>query len=404
MTADPPPGASLPRPLDVPLLDVPLLDGPVRLAGLAEVEPTPDGLVLHRLPAASRAQLPDDFVTMCEEQPAGVRLLVRTSATVLELDVRATRTRFTGRPVADAGRYEAVVDGAVVASGTAEAHGVVELDPVTGLGSRRPGPVATVRLGPLPTGEKDVEVWLPYGEITVLVALRADAPVAAASEQTHPRWVHHGSSISHGASATAPTGTWPVVAAREAGLDLVNLGLSGNALLDPFTARAIRDQPADVITLKLGINVANHDGFRRRTFAPAVDGFLDTVREGHPDTPVVVISPILCPMVEDRPGPTSIDPDSPGDAPSFRTAGRPEEVAEGKLSLAAMREILAAVVARRRAAGDEALTYLDGRELFGEAEWNRMPMPDLLHPDDAGHRHMGERFAALLPGLAGLRR
>ena len=38
-------------------------------------------------------------------------------------------------------------------------------------------------------------------------------------------------------------------------------------------------------------------------------------------------------------------------------------------------------------------------ELYGEAEWESHPMPDLLHPDAAGQRHIGERFAALLPGL-----
>src|SRR5690606_19609543 len=141
------------------------------------------------------------------------------------------------------------------------------------------------------------------------VALRADAPVTpSAGEQGAARWVHHGSSISHGGNADSPTGTWVAVAARQAGLDLMNLGFSGNAVLDPYVARTIRDQPADLISLKLGINVVNHDSMRRRAFAPAVEGFLDTIRDGHPTTPLVLISPILCPMVEDRPGPTEIDP------------------------------------------------------------------------------------------------
>jgi hypothetical protein len=190
-----------------------------------------------------------------------------------------------------------------------------------------------------------------------------------------------------------------VVAAQRAGLDLVNLGFSGNAVLDPFTAQAIRDQAADLITLKIGINVVNHDCMRLRAFRPAVEGFLDIVRDGHPATPLVVISPILCPMVEDCPGPTEIDPSSPDDAPVFHTLGRPEELAHDKLSLRLIRRVLREVVDRRRAAGDTALTYLDGLELYGETEWESLPMPDLLHPDDAGQRHIGDRFAALLPGL-----
>ena len=59
------------------------------------------------------------------------------------------------------------------------------------------------------------------------------------------------------------------------------------------------------------------------------------------------------------------------------------------------------MVDRRCAAGDTALTYLDGLELYGEADWASLPMPDLLHPDQAGHRQIGERFANLLPGLLG---
>ena len=50
---------------------------------------------------------------------------------------------------------------------------------------------------------------------------------------------------------------------------------------------------------------------RRRAFTPAVHGFLDTIREGHPDTPLLVVSPILCPIHEDTPGPTMLGPRRP---------------------------------------------------------------------------------------------
>ena len=115
--------------------------------------------------------------------------------------------------------------------------------------------------------------------------------------------------------ATHPTGTWPVVAARLAGLDLVNLGLGGSALLDPFVARTIRDTPADLISVKLGINLVNQDLMRRRVLGPAVHGWLDTIRDGHPDTPIRLVSPIFCGIHESVPGPTAPDMAAAGRGP-----------------------------------------------------------------------------------------
>ena len=120
-------------------------------------------------------------------------------------------------------------------------------------------------------------------------------------------WLHHGSSISHGSDAASPTTTWPALAASLGGVELINLGLGGSALLDPFTARALRDTPADLISVKIGINLVNADLMRLRAFTPAVHGFLDTIREGHPTTPLLVVSPILCPIHEDTPGPSAPD-------------------------------------------------------------------------------------------------
>ncbi len=78
---------------------------------------------------------------------------------------------------------------------------------------------------------------------------------------------------------------WPGVAARIGGVELHNLGLGGSALVDPFTAQVMRGTPADLISVKLGINMVNLDGMRLRTFVPAVHGFLDTIREGHAEIP-----------------------------------------------------------------------------------------------------------------------
>ena len=80
-------------------------------------------------------------------------------------------------------------------------------------------------------------------------------------------------------------------------------------MLDQFVARTMRDLPSDLISIKVGINVVNGDTLRQRTFGPALHGFLDTIREGQPDTPILLVSPIFCPSAEDKPGPTVMGPD-----------------------------------------------------------------------------------------------
>ncbi len=249
---------------------------------------------------------------------------------------------------------------------------------------------------------KQCELWLPTSAQVALRKLRFNAlatiePANAAKKQR--RWVHHGSSISHCAEAASPYLSWPAIAAARGNLDLLNLGLGGNCQLDQFVARTIRDEPADLISLKLGINIINMDSMRERTFTPAVHGFLDTIREGKPDTPILIVSPIFCPSAETKPGPTLPDADG-----KFVTFPRPAEISAGALTLTWVRKILAKVVAQRQAAGDKNLHYLDGLQLFGPEDAS--DLPDDLHPNAEGYIRMGERFAqlAFAPGspLAGI--
>jgi hypothetical protein len=372
------------------MITIPITADLVR--GAVELESTGRGLVPHRLPARARAQNTDPRLAMAEAQPAGVRLRFRSSAGVVELETRPTKVVYAGAPPRPDGVYDLLVDGELVAQASAGGGSTLTVDPRTGAGTHRDGPTGTVRFDGLGTHPKDVEIWLPHNEITELVALRTDAPVAAVPERRRV-WLHHGSSISHGSNAASPATTWPALAATAAGVELVNLGFSGNALLDPFTARALRDTPADLISVKLGINVVNADLMRLRAFGPAVHGFLDTIREGHPSVPLLVVSPLYCPIHEQTPGPGDFDHEALalGEV-RFRATGDPAERAAGKLTLEVIREELARIVAQRQAE-DANLHYLDGRELYGEADFAEFPLPDALHPCPAAHRRIGERFA-----------
>lgn len=363
------------------------------LRGALDLEHTEHGVLPHRLPAWARAQNNDGQLAMAEAQPSGVRLVFRTRATAVELDTLPTKRSYVGAPPRPDGLYDLLVDGRLTGQGSVSGGNTLTIDMTTGSATTEPGPVGTVRFTELPGGDKDVEIWLPHNETTELVALRTDAPVEPAPDRGRNVWLHHGSSISHGSDAASPTTTWPALAASLGGVELINLGLGGSALLDPFTARALRDTPADLISIKIGINLVNADLMRLRALGPAVHGFLDTIREGHPTTPLLVVSPILCPIHEDTPGPSAPDFTalSAGQL-SFRAMGDPAERAGGKLTLGVIRDELARIV-EQRAADDPHLHYLDGRELYGEADSAELPLPDQLHPDAATHRRVGERFA-----------
>ncbi|MER6144609.1 GDSL-type esterase/lipase family protein [Streptomyces sparsogenes] len=369
------------------------------LRGFLDVEETAHGLLPHRLPARARRQIPDDQLAVAEAQPSGVRLAFRTRATTIELDTLPTKRVYRGFPAPPDGVYDLVVDGRLTAQATVAGGNVRTItDMFTQSSELSEGPAGTARFTDLPAGDKGVEIWLPHTEITELIALRTDAPVESAPNSGRRVWLHHGSSISHGSNAAHPTAVWPALAAAQGGVELVNMGFGGGALLDPFTARAMRDTPADLISVKVGINVVNADVMRLRAFGPAVHGFLDTIRDGHPTTPLLVVSPILCPVQEDTPGP--LVPDFDGGTLRFKATGDPAERAAGRLTLNVIRDELARIV-ERRAADDPNLHYLDGRELYGERDHAEFPLPDGIHPDQAGHRRIGENFGRLAFGDGG---
>lgn len=362
------------------------------LRGALDVERTAYGLLPHRLPARARRQIPDEQLAVAEAQPSGVRLVFRTRATTIELDTLPTKRAYRGLPTPADGVYDLLVDGRLAAQATVPGGRVRTIDMATQSVELREGPPGSARFTDLPARDKDVEIWLPHNEITELIALRTDAPVEPAPDNGRRVWLHHGSSISHGSNAVHPTAIWPVLAAAQGAVELVNMGFSGGALLDPFTARAIRDTPADLISVKIGINIVNTDAMRLRAFAPAAHGFLDTIREGHPSTPLLVASSILCPVQEDTPGP--LVPDFDGETLRFKATGDPAERAAGRLTLGVIRDELARIV-RQRAADDPNLHYLDGRDLYGDKDYAELPLPDEVHPDPAGHRRIAENFARL---------
>jgi hypothetical protein len=374
-----------------PLAATPITADLVR--GALELEQTERGLLPHRLPAWAREQVPDPQLLMAESQPSGVRLVFRTAATTIELDTLPTKRVYVGAPPRPDGVYDLVVDGQLLDQGSVPEGRALVIDMTNGTFEDRPGEPGTLRFGGLSAEPKDVEIWLPHSETTELVELRIDAPVAPLPDRGRRVWLHHGSSISAGSEASSPTTTWPARAAALGGVELVSLGFGGSALLDPFVARTMRDAPADLVSIKMGINLVNADVMRKRAFTAGMHGFLDTVRDGHPDTPLLVVSPIWCGVHETTPGPLMPDLSGMKDGRlRFKATGDPAEVPFGRLTLEVIRAELARIV-EQRARTDPHLHYLDGLTLYGEADAAELPLPDDLHPDAATHLLIGERFA-----------
>lgn len=354
-----------------------------------------------RIPVAAWPHFPPagENLRAVSMQASGVRIALVTAATRVELDVVCTRFQvqdFLGARNA----FVAEIDGKPHAHVESPVNGILHV-PLSADAQRTEefSPSSVVVFDDLPEGEKTVTVWLPQGMIVDLLDVRANRPIEAPEPSTRPVWVHHGSSISHGVETPLPTGTWPVVAARTADLDVINLGFGGQCMLDPFVADAIAATPADVISLKVGVNIVGARSMDQRTFAPALHGFLDRVRRGHPQTPIVVASSILWPDSDERPGPSDVE--FLDDGIRCFTAGDPADIAKGALTLAESRRHIAGVV-RTRATAGEAIHYLDGLALYGPDDVARFPLPDGLHPDEALYREMGARFAALAFGPDGL--
>jgi hypothetical protein len=292
-----------------------------------------------RLPHKDLALFPPQPLQDCAAMPSGVRLRFATDAETLD---------FQTEPMPGAGNLDLYAGDALLSTVAFEA-----------------GETAT-QFDRLPRGMKTLELWLNPSTPFLLRAVRLPAGARLErSQDRRPRWITYGSSITHCVWSGSPSLTWPGVVARAKDLNLLSLGFNGECHADPMIARLIRDLPADFVSLKIGINIHGSGSLNVRSFLPAVIGTIVTVREGHPDIPLIVCSPIWSP-------------------PREATAGG------AGMSLQTMRQEVAKAVEILREKGDKSLHYVDGLRLFGpEYAAN---LPDLVHPDAEGYRILGRNF------------
>ena len=314
--------------------------------GAISFQHTDQWIMPWRIPYDDRALFPPSALRERASMPAGVRLAFQSDTQMVAGHVE-TKVEPTVDPIGEPGRIDLYCDG--------QFHGSLEL-----------AEQETFKFQGLPPGEKLIELWLPqYGQFRLRGLELTSGSALAPYEDPRPRWVTYGSSITHCRAAESPSQTWPAITARKHGLNLTCLGYGGNCHLEPMVARLIRDLPADFLSMKVGINIYGSGSLNARTFIPAIIGFVQIIREKHPDTPFAVISPIFSPPRESTPN-----------AVGF--------------TLAAMREEVAEAVQIMKGRGDRNIHYIDGLTLFG-ADLAGL-LPDELHPNAEGYRIMGQNF------------
>ncbi|MEW6355241.1 MAG: SGNH/GDSL hydrolase family protein [Planctomycetota bacterium] len=318
---------------------VPAQDERLTWDGAVSLETTKDWVRPWRIPHGDKELFPPAALIERAGMPAGVRLRFATDSTALRLNAT---------PMPAAGKLDVVCNG-----------DLVETIPFA------QGATA-ISAGTLPKGRKEIELWLP---MTVPVQLASVEISAGASlekiEDTRPKWITYGSSITHCGGAESPAYTWPGIVARECRLNLTCLGFGGNCHLEPNLARLIRDLPADYISLKVGINIMGGASLGPRTFLSAVIGFVLIVREGHPDAPLILCSPILSKPREEKDNPAG-------------------------LNLTKMRRYIREAVEIFKARGDKNIHYVDGLTLLGPDHAHLQP--DDCHPNAEGYKLLGRNF------------
>jgi len=296
-------------------------------------------------PGPAGLQLPGDTRSMAEI-PAGVRFAFLGQPDALEVDYH-TRTTDLGYRGEGAGtefvlfRGDQRVDSAAARLGEGTAR---------------------LRVG---EGEEVATLYLPEGMRPTVRALRGEGgeirPVPV-----QKRWLCYGDSIVEGWCASEPAGAWPHIVGRRHDLDVVNLGYAGAARGELQSAQELASLSGDVITIAHGTNCWTRTPHSADLFRAGLHAFFDLVRSGHPETPIVAVSPILRADAERRPNVLGA-------------------------TLADLRAVFEEAVALRREKGDRQIQLVPGRELVSQTQ-----LPDGIHPDDEGHRRMADAIGPIV--------
>lgn len=137
----------------------------------------------------------------------------------------------------------------------------------------------------MPAGTKKCMLYLPaWCEVTDL-QLGVDEGTSITPIESPYRYkvLTHGSSVTHGASASRPGMTYTARMSRYSGFDFVNFGFSGECKLQPEFAKIIAETEADAYMFDAFSNPTPKE-IRER-----LEPFIKTITEAHPDKPFIFL-------------------------------------------------------------------------------------------------------------------
>ncbi len=212
----------------------------------------------------------------------------------------------------------------------------------------------------LPFDPRLVRIRLPALHSARILSIEGDLSYPPSEAKPKKTLLCYGSSITQGASAVAPEGTYAARCARRLDCDLLDLGFAGSAEMDQAIAEHIAARTDwDFATLEMGINVR---GWPNERFQEAVTGFVKTVVAANPGKFIFCIDLF------------THYADYKSSAPKAK----------------AFRDIVRNVVARYDSG---KVIHVDGRMLLEDPSGLTA---DLLHPGDEGMQEIGENLAAFI--------
>lgn len=203
---------------------------------------------------------------------------------------------------------------------------------------------------PLYNGVESLKIGVGKNASFVPIPPRSERPM-----------VFYGTSITHGACASRPGMPHPAILGRRLDCPVINLGFSGNGLMEPEVGALLAELDPAVYILDCLPNMTSRD------VAERAEPFVVQLRKAHPDTPIV--------LVEDR--------------TYANAAFVPDKLARNLGS----REELRKAHRRLLESGVRGLFYLEGSKLLGI---DREDTVDSSHPSDLGFMRMSNVFEPVL--------